>query len=1010
MATENPVRLVGSSGSRNWPTTKDTASFTSSTSNMAAQELGFLLQGHSFSGTRDVAGPNRSGSAPPSIEGSRLAIGDVRRQLNPSLEGIFESLGNAAEISRSEEQLRSDPAYLAYYYSNVNLNPRLPQPLGSRENRRLAHHVGTYGENWRMHSFDDSSKGSFFMSRPALSTHKEESEDDRSPRTEPEGKAEISSAFASGQHTSALQGRHKSLVDLIQEDFPRTPSPVYTTHSHPSSHSSTESVDPDALNSLRDSSISLAKADSKAASGRAHTPIPGVPVAESNLRNDVSASPISYSTSRRKGEPHGLNPNVDTNVLSSSMSVSSIGSIENETKNLRISNDGHRNQLAQQQHQQSNLHSRGSSNQVLTGQSQLTNQGMPRPNSIVDQFSLGQPKLPSSEIQSPLVSTGVAQTLYATAGAYGNPYYPSIQPSTVFPPQFTLGGYALNTSLIPPFMTGYSPYSAIPVPLENPTGPNFGARTSGISTGGSLTPMADAQNLYKFYGQFGIATQPSFSDPVYMSYFQQPAVDPYSGMGQYDPIGSRGGTTGSPLGNYDLQRGQSSTTQVPDQRPHALRTGSISIPGGRKGGTASPNYPASPQNMAMLMHYPTSPLGSPVYQGSPIAGESPSGRRNENIRFPVNSPRTGGAYSGWQGNRGREKVDDQKQHSFLEELKSSKTRRYELSDIAGRIVEFSADQHGSRFIQQKLETCSIEEKASVFQEVLPHASTLMTDVFGNYVIQKFFEYGSPDQRKELASKLVGHILPLSLQMYGCRVIQKALEVIELDQKTQLVHELDGHVMRCVRDQNGNHVIQKCIECVPTEKIDFIISAFRGNVASLSMHPYGCRVIQRVLEHCTDALQSQCIVDEILQSACILAQDQYGNYVTQHVLERGKSLERSQIIKKLAGQVVLMSQHKFASNVIEKCLEHGSPAERDLLIEEIVGQTEGNDNLLVMMKDQFANYVVQKILETCNDRQRDILLGRIRVHLQGLRKYTYGKHIVARVEQLCGEESHTSEPQ
>lgn len=69
-------------------------------------------------------------------------------------------------------------------------------------------------------------------------------------------------------------------------------------------------------------------------------------------------------------------------------------------------------------------------------------------------------------------------------------------------------------------------------------------------------------------------------------------------------------------------------------------------------------------------------------------------------------------------------------------------------------------------------------------------------------------------------------------------------------------------------------------------------------------------------------------------------------LVQHVLEKGKPHERSQIISKLAGQVVQMSQHKFASNVIEKCLEHGDSAERKLLIEEIVGQTEGNDNLLV----------------------------------------------------------------
>lgn len=56
-------------------------------------------------------------------------------------------------------------------------------------------------------------------------------------------------------------------------------------------------------------------------------------------------------------------------------------------------------------------------------------------------------------------------------------------------------------------------------------------------------------------------------------------------------------------------------------------------------------------------------------------------------------------------------------------------------------------------------------------------------------------------------------------------------------------------------------------------------------------------------------------------------------------------------------------------------------------------------LQAMMKDQFANYVVQKVLETCDESQRELLLGRIRVHLHALKKYTYGKHIVARVEKL-----------
>ncbi|MFS7962919.1 putative armadillo-like helical, pumilio domain-containing protein [Helianthus anomalus] len=126
----------------------------------------------------------------------------------------------------------------------------------------------------------------------------------------------------------------------------------------------------------------------------------------------------------------------------------------------------------------------------------------------------------------------------------------------------------------------------------------------------------------------------------------------------------------------------------------------------------------------------------------------------------------------------------------------------------------------------------------VFNEIMPQAYSLMTDVFGNYVVQKCFEHGSATQIRELAEQLTGHVLTPSLQMYGWR----AIEVVDLNQQTKMVTELDGHVMRCVRDQNDNHVIQKFIECVPENVIHFIISTFYDQVVTLSTHPYGCRVI------------------------------------------------------------------------------------------------------------------------------------------------------------------------
>ncbi|XP_050541754.1 pumilio homolog 2-like isoform X10 [Daktulosphaira vitifoliae] len=330
----------------------------------------------------------------------------------------------------------------------------------------------------------------------------------------------------------------------------------------------------------------------------------------------------------------------------------------------------------------------------------------------------------------------------------------------------------------------------------------------------------------------------------------------------------------------------------------------------------------------------------------------------------------------------------------------------QLRDLTNHIVEFSQDQHGSRFIQQKLERASTPEKQLVFSEILAAAYSLMTDVFGNYVIQKFFEFGTPEQKSTLAQKVRGHVLPLALQMYGCRVIQKALESVGGEQQVEIVRELDGHVLKCVKDQNGNHVVQKCIECVDPHALQFIINAFQGQVLTLSTHPYGCRVIQRILEHCTPE-QTAPILDEMHQHVEQLIQDQYGNYVIQHVLEHGKQEDKSKLICSVRGKVLTLSQHKFASNVVEKCVTHATRSERSMLIEEVCGF---NDNALhVMMKDQYANYVVQKMLDVCESSQRKILMHKIRPHFASLRKYTYGKHIISKLEKYFMKSNQQSVP-
>jgi len=303
---------------------------------------------------------------------------------------------------------------------------------------------------------------------------------------------------------------------------------------------------------------------------------------------------------------------------------------------------------------------------------------------------------------------------------------------------------------------------------------------------------------------------------------------------------------------------------------------------------------------------------------------------------------------------------------LLEEFRNntkSNTRRYDLKDIYGHVVEFSGDQHGSRFIQSKLETANSDEKDQIFREIQPNALQLMTDVFGNYVIQKLFEHGNQIQKKMFAEIMKNHVNELSLQMYGCRVVQKALEHVLADQQAELVKELQSDVLRYVKDQNGNHVVQKAIERCPTEHVQFVLDAFRGQVHTLATHPYGCRVIQRMLEYCSEKDQTS-ILEELFACAQMLIIDQYGNYVVQHVIQHGKPEDQTALIKMVTAQVLTLSKHKFASNVVERSIVCGSDEQRRAILVQItVLSSDGSSPLQLMMKDQYGNYVIRKFLSS-----------------------------------------------
>ncbi|KAE9589896.1 putative armadillo-like helical, nucleic acid binding NABP, pumilio domain-containing protein [Lupinus albus] len=912
----------------------------------------------------------RSGSAPPTVEGSLRAVGSLRNSDFGVISSRSSSNNNGV---LTEDEIRSHPDYLSYYYSHESINPRLPPPLLSKEDWRVAQRfqAGVSSSegfrDWRKKVATNEDSSSLFSMQPGFSV--QQAENDLMELRKASGRnlsRESSSQLLDG-HMDDLErmlvpdlgATRTSFPNILQEGVDQ-PDSLPSNISRPASRNAfgdivdlTGIVDRELFEGLRSSastpgfvglqnhglnaSRSFASAVGTSLS-RVTTPEPQV-IGRSfgSAVSPMGSKVFSFEKSGiALGTPNGH-----------SSSMPDIADMASSLSGLNLSGVSHAGQdrlLKSKLQMELGNHA----DVLLTTPS---NFNLSEHNGIATNLNT----FSSNDQVNLLKKTASSASLRSKMNPSVNAASPSIDLAGHVPGAY-IGNSKMNT-------------------LHN----------NHLET--ALRGLRDGQTFDALGNQFGSDLHSPNLDPRFIQSLQRNSNYSMHGMSGFGDLSQM--RNFSDATHEDLE----GLREAYFEMLLAQQKQQYELPLPSKYGLLNNGFLGSqPYGLSMsysgkqIVDSSFPSLGNPLFENQHIS------HFNSTMRSS-----TGGSGGSWHAANDNN-LEGKFAASLLDEFKN-KARPFELSDIVGHVVQFSTDQYGSRFIQQKLETASVEEKATVFPEIVPHAHALMTDVFGNYVIQKFFEHGTESQRTELASQLTFHVLPLTLQMYGCRVIQKALEVVNVDQQTQMVSELDGAVMRCVRDQNGNHVIQKCIEFIPQDRIQFIISSFYGQVVSLSTHPYGCRVIQRVLEHCDDPSTQQIIMDEIMQSICNLAQDQYGNYVIQHIIQHGKSHERTAVISKLAGQIVKMSQQKFASNVIEKCLTFGSPEERQILVNEMLGTSDENEPLQAMMKDPFGNYVVQKVLETCDDRSLELILSRIKVHLNALKLYTYGKHIVSRIEKL-----------
>lgn len=162
----------------------------------------------------------RSGSAPPTVEGSLNAVGGLFGGGGAASYSDFPGTKDVNGIV-SEDELRSDPAYLSYYYSNVNLNPRLPPPLLSKEDWRFQQRlkggtsvVGGIGDRRKGNMTDDNGGRSMFSTPPGFNFRKQDRSEVDNEKTR--GSAEWGGDGLIGLPGLGLRNKQKSLAEIFE--------------------------------------------------------------------------------------------------------------------------------------------------------------------------------------------------------------------------------------------------------------------------------------------------------------------------------------------------------------------------------------------------------------------------------------------------------------------------------------------------------------------------------------------------------------------------------------------------------------------------------------------------------------------------------------------------------------------------------------------------------------------------------------------------------------------------
>ena len=284
-----------------------------------------------------------------------------------------------------------------------------------------------------------------------------------------------------------------------------------------------------------------------------------------------------------------------------------------------------------------------------------------------------------------------------------------------------------------------------------------------------------------------------------------------------------------------------------------------------------------------------------------------------------------------------------------------------INSLPMPLVNFLCTQRGILEIKKKLDKTSNEYKI-LLVNILGKQGLLkiMNNVYGNYFFQQLIKNKDKSFIELIITYIGEDLIEISKDFQGTFCIQALLdEISSFEEEQKILNSIKDYEMEMAFNKNATHVLQKIVLLFPDKHRLNLNEIILNNFIALSLDSNGICLIKIFMKTNTLISNKKRINDKVTNNFIILAENPYGNYGVQYLMELWKEDELKDIKDKVEKNIHELSLQQFSSNVVEKAIEIFTNENRESILKKLCFEKQFFINLI---NNKFGKFVINKAIK------------------------------------------------